>query len=162
MEFIDYVERQRTSLMRFATVLTGRAWLAEDLVCDVLARAYERWERIGAMERPDAYVRRMIVNEYMSWHRRLARTVPRDDADLDVEQVDDGSEQRAVRDEMLRRLDRLPRRQRTALALRYYVDLPDAEIAAYLGCRESTVRSQIARALATLRLDQSPPVVAVI
>ena len=77
MEFAEYVGRQRPALMRFATVLTGQGWLADDLVSDVLGRAFERWDRIGAMAEPNAYVRRMIVNDYVSWHRRLARSVPR-------------------------------------------------------------------------------------
>ncbi|WP_143035948.1 hypothetical protein [Lentzea fradiae] len=52
MEFAEYVARQRPALMRFATVLTCRTWLAEDLVSDVLGRAFERWERISVMDEP--------------------------------------------------------------------------------------------------------------
>lgn len=151
MEFADYVARQRPALMRFATVLTGRTWLAEDLVSDVLGRAFERWGRISAMSEPHAYVRRMIVNDYISWHRRLARTMPRAEVDLDT--VADGADERAERDAMIRRLAQLPRRQRAAVVLRFYVGLPDSEIAAELGCREGTVRSLISRAVAALRLD---------
>lgn len=153
MEFGEYVARQRPALMRFATVLCGRPWLADDLVSDVLGRAFERWDRIAPMAEPNAYVRRMIVNEYVSWHRRLARTAPRADPELDTVQVGDGADERAERDAMIRRLARLPRRQRAAVVLRYYAGLSDAEIAADLGCREVTVRSQISRALASLRLD---------
>ena len=58
---------------------------------------------------------------------------------------------------MIRRLEQLPRRQRAAVVLRYYLGLSDAEIAEHLGCRQGTVRSQISRALATLRLDQAAP-----
>lgn len=50
--------------------------MAENIVGDVLVRAYERWNRIGAMTQPGAYVRRMIVNEHVSWWRRWARAVP--------------------------------------------------------------------------------------
>jgi RNA polymerase sigma-70 factor (sigma-E family) len=138
--------------MRFATVLTCQTWLAEDLVSDVLGRAYERWDRISGMAEPKAYVRRMIVNDFLSWHRRLARTTPRPDVEPAVAQGD-GADERAERDAMIRRLAGLPRRQRAAVVLRYYAGLPDAEIAAQLGCRETTVRSQISRALATLRID---------
>ena len=161
MEFGDYVARQRPALMRFATVLTGRTWLAEDLVSDVLGRAFERWDRIAPMAEPNAYVRRMIVNEYLSWHRRLSRTSPRADVELDSAPVGDGADQRAERDAMIRRLAGLPRRQRAAVVLRYYVGLSDADIAAHLGCREVTVRSQISRALASLRLhaNRATPVV---
>ncbi len=155
MEFGEYMVRHRPGLMRFATVLTGQTWLADDLVGDVLCRAFERWDRISRMAEPNAYVRRMVVNDYLSWHRRLARTAPRADVEPDSARLTDGAEERAERDAMIRRLAELPRRQRTAVVLRYYVGLPDADIATELGCRVSTVRSQISRALATLRIDQT-------
>ncbi|MGH8862253.1 MAG: sigma-70 family RNA polymerase sigma factor [Jatrophihabitantaceae bacterium] len=147
--------------MRFATILTSQTWLAEDVVSDVLGRAFERWDRISQLAEPHAYVRRMVVNEYLSWHRRLARTTPRADVEAHIGPVGDSAEQHAERDAMLRRLARLPRRQRAAVVLRYYAGLPDADIAAHLGCRETTVRSQISRALASLRvhltqIDHSP------
>jgi RNA polymerase sigma-70 factor (sigma-E family) len=154
MEFAEYVARQRPGLMRFATVLTCQTWLAEDLVSDVLGRAFERWDRISVMAQPNAYVRRMVVNEYLSWHRRLARTSPQ--AEVEPEAVfGDGADERAERDAMIRRLAGLPRKQRAAVVLRYYAGLPDAEIAAHLSCRVTTVRSQISRALTTLRIDLS-------
>lgn len=153
MEFGEYVVRHRPGLMRFATILTCRTWLAEDVVSDVLCRAFERWDRISRMAEPHAYVRRMIVNDYLSWHRRLARTTPRAEVEPAVAGQDDGADERAERDAMIRRLAGLPRRQRAAVVLRYYAGLPDAEIAAELGCRVTTVRSQISRALATLRVE---------
>ncbi|XVS60799.1 SigE family RNA polymerase sigma factor [Actinosynnema sp. CA-299493] len=152
MEFGEYVVGRRPALMRFATVLTCQTWLAEDIVSDVLGRAFERWDRISVMAEPHAYVRRMVVNEYLSWRRRLARTSPRAEVRPDTS-LGDGADERAQRDAMIRRLARLPRRQRAAVVLRYYAGLPDAEIAVELGCRETTVRSQISRALATLRVD---------
>jgi RNA polymerase sigma-70 factor (sigma-E family) len=154
MEFAEYVARQRPALMRFATVLTCRTWLAEDLVSDVLDRAFERWERISGMAQPNAYVRRMIVNEYLSWRRRLTRTSPR--AEVEPTVISDGADERAERDAMIRRLAALPRKQRAAVVLRYYAGLSDKEIATQLGCREPTVRSQIHRALNALRVDLTP------
>lgn len=151
MELAEYVVRQRPALMRFATVLTCRTWLAEDLVSDVLGRAFERWERISAMAEPNAYVRRMIVNEYLSWRRRSIRTSPR--AEVEPSVITDGANDRAERDAMIRRLAGLPRKQRAAVVLRYYAGLSDREIATQLGCRETTVRSQIHRALNALRID---------
>ncbi|WP_163513644.1 SigE family RNA polymerase sigma factor [Fodinicola acaciae] len=151
MEFTEYVRAQRPALMRFATVLTGQPWLADDLVSDVLGRAFERWPAIGAMDRPHAYVRRMVVNEHLSWRRRLRRTAI--DRQPPEEAVADGAHAYAERDAMIALLARLPRRQRAAVVLRYYVGLSDTEVAAELGCRESTVRSQISRALRSLRID---------
>ena len=151
MELAEYVARQRPALLRFATVLTCRTWLAEDLVSDVLGRAFERWERISGMAEPNAYVRRMVVNEYLSWRRRLTRTSSR--AEVGSVVTSDGADERAERDAMIRRLAGLPRKQRAAVVLRYYAGLSDREIAAQLGCREPTVRSQIHRALRVLRVD---------
>lgn len=154
-EFDAYVAARRAALMRFACVLTGQSWLADDLVSDVLGRAYERWARIGSLDDPHAYVRRMIVNEHLSWRRARARTAPDADVGAGIA-VPDDTDAHAARDEMLRRLDTLPRKQRAAVVLRYYAGLSDTEIAAELGCRESTVRSQIARAFAALRLTIVP------
>lgn len=151
MEFAEYVARQRPALMRFATVLTCRTWLAEDLVSDVLGRAFERWDRISGMAEPNAYVRRMVVNEYLSWRRRRTRTSPR--AEVEAVVISDGADERAERDAMIRRLAGLPSKQRAAVVLRYYAGLSDAEIATQLGCRETTVRSQIHRALNALRIN---------
>ena len=150
MEFSEYVRAQHPALLRFATVLTGQTWLAEDLVSDVLGRAFERWDAIGAMERPHAYVRRMVVNEHLSWRRRLRRSSAHEPPD---EIIADGADEHVEREAMIALLARLPRRQRTAIVLRYYLGLSDGEVAAELGCRESTVRSQIARALRSLRID---------
>jgi RNA polymerase sigma-70 factor (sigma-E family) len=149
MEFSEYVRVQRPALMRFATVLTGQTWLAEDLVSNVLGRAFERWDALAATARPHAYVRKMIVNEHLSWRRRLRRIAH----EVPDRAVADGTDDHAERDAMIARLAQLPRRQRAAIVLRYYVGLSDAEVAKELGCRESTVRSQISRALASLRID---------
>ena len=155
--FDEYVAAQRPALLRFATVLTGQTWLADDLVSDVLGRAFERWERIAVLAEPHAYVRRMIVNEHISWRRRLTRTVPRAEIEPERAATDDTATQHAERDVMIRRLDSLPRKQRAAVVLRYYAGLSDADIAEHLGCRPPTVRSQIARALAALRLGMAAP-----
>lgn len=153
MEFSDYVRAQRPALMRFATVLTGQTWLADDLVSDVLGRAFERWGTIGALAHPHAYVRKMVVNEHLSWRRRVQRTAPSNDVEAHIEHVADGAAHHAERDAMIALLGQLPKRQRAAVVLRYYAGLSDAEVAAELGCRESTVRSQISRALQSLRID---------
>lgn len=72
--------------------------------------------------------------------------------------IGDGTDEHAERDAMVARLERLPRKQRAAVVLRYYLALSDAEVAAELGCRKGTVRSQIARALNSLRIDLTEPV----
>lgn len=64
MEFDEYARHHRGPLLRFATTLAGDPRLAEEIVQDVLLRAFQRWDSIGELERPHAYVRRMVVNQH--------------------------------------------------------------------------------------------------
>jgi len=151
--FADFVAQRQGPLLRFAMVLTGNAGLAEEIVADVLGRAYQKWSRIGAMDDVNAYVRRMIVNEYTSWWRKRRRLVSQAYFDEYDEQIPDHAVHHAEHEAMVARLARLPRRQRAAVVLRFYEGMSDADIAAVLGCGASTVRSHISRGLAALRLD---------
>ena len=76
MTFEEFAATRMPGVLRFAAVLTGDLADAEDLAQEVLVRAYSRWGRIGGLDRPDLYVRKMILNEYLSWHRRAARPIP--------------------------------------------------------------------------------------
>ena len=155
VSFADFVGRRHRDLLRFGMVLVGDARRTEDIVGDVLARAYERWDRIGGLDYPYAYVRRMVVNEYLSWRNRLKRTTLPGDLEPYTRQVPDVAGAYAVRAELIARLRSLPRRQRAAVAMRYFEDLDNAEIAEVLGCSVGTVRSHISRALATLRITMT-------
>lgn len=157
MTFEEYVANQQLALLRFSAVLTGDGSLAEDIVQTVLARAYQQWGRVAASNSPHAYVRRMVVNEYVSWWRKWHRVIPAADLETLIAQVPDHAEVHAERLALLHLVTRLPTRQRAAVVLRYYENLPDNEIAAALGVRESTVRSNIARALNALRVQVGAP-----
>lgn len=152
--FGELLAERIPALLRFATVVTGSPHQAEDVVQDVLVKAHRRWDRIGGLDHPEAYLRRMIVNEHLSWRRKWARVVPSPPEHelLDVP-VADPADQVVRHDELVEAVRSLPRKQRAAVALRYYANQTDAEIAEVLGCSVSTVRSQIARALAKLRIE---------
>ncbi|MDQ6848916.1 MAG: SigE family RNA polymerase sigma factor [Actinomycetota bacterium] len=160
VQFEQYVNESRLRPFRFAVVLCGDTVLAGDLVTDVLGRAFERWHQVSAARDPHAYVRRMLVNEFVSWKRRRARTVPHPEigqlADVRAGRLGtsgpDPGDVHAERAALLDELSRLPTRQRAAIVLRYFEDLCDEDIAAALGCRTGTVRSCISRGLATLRV----------
>jgi len=154
--FDDFVAERLDQLLRYATALTCDPHLAKDVVQEVLLRAQQRWRHIETADQPMAYVRRMIVNEYLSWRRRRAnRDVMVAHAKLAElsPTVADQTGRYDERQEMLGRIVRLPGRQRAAIVLRYYENLSDPEIAVALGCAEATVRSHISRALAALRTD---------
>jgi RNA polymerase sigma-70 factor (sigma-E family) len=156
VSFDDFVVNRMGRVLRFAAVLTGDRYLAEEIVQDVLLKAHKRWASIAELDLPEAYVRRMVVNEYISWRRKWARIVPSSDV---VERADrpqpDHADHIANKSDVADRLRVLAPRQRAVIVLRYYQDLPDAEIAEVLGCSVSAVRSYASRALRTLRIDQA-------
>jgi RNA polymerase sigma-70 factor (sigma-E family) len=154
--FEEFVAERLDGLLRYATVLTNDPYLAQDIVQDVLLRAQQRWDGIGS---PPAYVRRMVTNEYLSWRRRAVRRMVPSSHDVLDALSPPGADPAAAydeRDAMLGLLATLPRKQRAAVVLRYYENYSDAEIGAVLRCGTSTVRSQISRALATLRTAPHP------
>ncbi|MBE1490712.1 SigE family RNA polymerase sigma factor [Plantactinospora soyae] len=151
MTFDEFVTTRGPSLVRLARLLAGDRHRAEDLVQDVLARAYVHWRRISAGGRQDAYVRQMLVNANRSWWR-LARNHEMPYGDSTREETVGSSDSRVVeRDRLWRMVLTLPHRQRAVLVLRYYEDLDDAAIAEILGCSLPTVRTHAMRALAKLR-----------
>jgi RNA polymerase sigma-70 factor (sigma-E family) len=153
MSFEEFVAGASTRLLTLALLLTGRQRAeAEDLLQDVLERAYRRWSRIIRNGGPEPYVRQMLVNAAVDRGRRLRR---RPEAPLAVDVADraavDQAGQHADRDLLLRALAGLPPRQRAVLVLRYFEDLSEAQTAAVLGCSAGTVKSQASRALSRLR-----------
>jgi RNA polymerase sigma-70 factor (sigma-E family) len=156
MTFDEFTAASLASLLRFAVVLTGDRGLAEDVTQEVLVRVHLRWAKIDALDSPQHYVRRMIVNEYLSWRRRWSRIVPHAEPPVQLEPAPDHAATYAERDALRTELDKLPRRQRAVLVLRYYAGMSDPEIAELLGCSAGTVRGYASRALAALRVEMSP------
>jgi RNA polymerase sigma-70 factor (sigma-E family) len=155
MLFEDWVGARGDALLRFALMVTADPRRAEDVVQTVLARVFPRWDRVGSLAAPEAYVKAAIVNEHLRWwRRRSSREVPVDEPEVDgpdSRPEADIAGRHASREAAWALLGRLPRRQRAVLALRYYEDMSDDAIAEVLGCSAGTVRSQASRALAALR-----------
>ena len=156
MAFEAWLRAELPALLRFADPLCGSRPLAEDIVQDVALKVHRHWARIEALPHRDAYVRRMIINEHLSWRRKWARVVPRAELADVAGTAPDPAGEHAERIVLRAELARLPRRQRAVLVLRYVQDCPDAEIADLLGCSPATVRSHASRALATLRITLQP------
>ena len=155
MTFEEFVSARLGVLVRYATVVTWDPHLAEDITQNVLVRAQARWSRIGRMDAPELYVKRMVVNEFLSWRRRrAARSIPLGWEPLDglMPPAPDQTALRDERDAMLRLIAALPPRQRAVIALRFYEDLSTEQIAEMLGCRTVTVRTHLSRALAALQI----------
>jgi RNA polymerase sigma-70 factor (sigma-E family) len=154
--FVAFVTARQRALLRAATLVSGDAHLAEDLVQEALVKLAVRWDRVGPGE-PEAYVRRVLYRDLVSWRRRFRRErlgeVP------DVAASSPGGDDRVV---LQAALARLTPKQRAVLVLRFYEDLSVHQTADLLGVSPGTVKSQTSAALARLRalapqLDRSSP-----
>jgi RNA polymerase sigma-70 factor (sigma-E family) len=153
--FDEYVRVRGPALVRLARLIAGDRHLGEDLVQEVLTKAYPRWGRIVAGGRPDVYLRQMLVNAHVSWRRKRSSGEVVD-GDTRVERADrsDIGERTVERDALWRQITRLSPKQRVAVVLRYYEDLDDVAIAEILNCSPATVRTHVMRALTALRASE--------
>jgi RNA polymerase sigma-70 factor (sigma-E family) len=150
-DFADVYAAHHAEAVRLAYLLCGDAHRAEDAVADAFVKVWRRWER-GGIDSPRSYVRRAVVNEVNSRFRRLRlerREAQRRTGDERGARHHD--EQLADAEEMAAALARLPTRQRTAIVLRYYADLSEAETAEAMDCSLGTVKSSVSRGLRRLR-----------
>jgi RNA polymerase sigma-70 factor (sigma-E family) len=159
-EFERFVAGAVDELLRTGYLVAWDLAEAEDLVQESLLKVARRWPRVRAMDHPVAYARRILVNlaldgaERRSRHRR----------ELDGQPVQERADEASSRDlgridtqsELHAALATLPPRQRAVLVLRYFVDLPEAEVAATLGCSIGTVKSTASRGLARLEQELCP------
>jgi RNA polymerase sigma-70 factor (sigma-E family) len=150
-DFERFVTDQTGGLVRTAYLITWDLQEAEDLVQETLIKVAKRWPKIRRMDRPLAYARRILVNEALDGSRRRARATAELAATAPVRAVD--AHDPGTYDELLSALATLPPRQRAVLVLRYFLDLPETEVAAALQCSLGTVKSTASRGLA--RLEQT-------
>jgi RNA polymerase sigma-70 factor (sigma-E family) len=149
-DFERYVEQRSARLLQTAYLLCRDRGTAEDLLQTALAKAWLAWRRVG--DDPDPYVYRILANTHASWWRRRWRAEVPAGALPDVA-GEDGTDEIGTREAVRQALSGLPGGQRAVIVLRFFADLPDAQIAEVLGCSTATVRSQASRALAKLRVD---------
>lgn len=139
---IELYQARYAGLVRLAYLLTGSPTVAEELVQDAFISVHRSWDRV---REPAAYLRTAVVNAVRSWGRRAQ-----------LENVRRPPHQPPAfqePDELWDALGTLSPRQRAAIVLRFYEDLPDHEIATLLQCRPATVRTAVHRGLAALRKE---------
>jgi RNA polymerase sigma-70 factor (sigma-E family) len=149
--FVRFVSERGTALLRTASLLCGARSDAEDIMQTALEKAYRHWGKLSAEADPEPYVRRILVNLTVSRARRWR--VLREVHMPSPPEMPSASETSTVelRGVLIEELKRLGPRQRAVLVLRYWEDMPEAEVAKVLGCSIGTVKSQAARGLARLR-----------
>ena len=159
-EYREFVGSRAASLHRTAYLLCGDWHLASDLVQETFVHAFRHWRRVQRADNQNAYVRRILINEFnRHWQRYSGLPVHADTSHPEVA-VPDVSDEVANRADLLRALLTLPARQRATVVLRYLEGMSERETAAVMRCSEGTVKSQTARALdklsGCLRHKESP------
>jgi len=151
--FAEFVTARERALQRTAWLLTGDWALAQDLVQTALVRSWPRWERIRRRDNPEIYVRKVMVNTWLTWTRRKWRgeqplgVLPEGPA------PGDHASEVAIRIAVQQALGALTQRQRAVLVMRVFDDMSEADVAHALGLAVGTVKSTSAQALAKLRQD---------
>lgn len=151
--FRDFVVAEGPSLYRLARLLAEDRDAAQDLVQNALLRAWKSWPRVCAAEDRSSYVRKILVNAARTGWKRSWRVESPTEM-ISAPSADDAYQQVDDREELMGALRALAPGQRAAVVLRYFCDLDDATIADLLGCSQATVRSQVSRAFAQLRIAE--------
>ncbi len=149
-EYREFVGSRAASLHRTAYLLCGDWFLADDLVQETFVLAYRHWRRVRRAENLNAYVRRILVNEFNRHWKRYGALPVHSDPDLYGIAVPDVCDEVVNRADLLRALSTLTARQRATVVLRYLEGMSERETAAVMRCSEGTVKSQAARALHAL------------
>ncbi|NJP98620.1 SigE family RNA polymerase sigma factor [Nonomuraea sp. FMUSA5-5] len=147
--FRAFVDAHQRSLLRLAYLLTGETHRAEDLLQSVLVRMVGRWSKLHHIDNLDAYARKAMVNQHITWRRRRGSgEVPSADPPDRPYSTEDSAVLRVV---LHQALMRLTPKQRAVIVLRFYEDRTERDVADLLGCSVGTVKSQTHHALARLR-----------
>jgi len=148
---VTFCRTEWPRLVGALALYTGDPELAQEIAQETLARVARDWQRVSSLDAPGAWAHRVALNLARSHFRRLrvarAATARLEHASATNSVGGDPADAVAVRAAVAA----LPERQRRALVLRYFVDLPVGEVAAAMGCPEGTVKTLTSRALATLR-----------
>ena len=148
-EYREFAGSRAASLHRTAYLLCGDWHLADDLVQETLVQTFRHWRRVQRADNQNAYVRRILINEFNRHWQRYGGLPVADNDRLEVA-VPDISDEVVSRADLLRALLTLPARQRATVVLRYLEGMSERGTAAVMRCSEGTVKSQTARALNVL------------
>jgi RNA polymerase sigma-70 factor (sigma-E family) len=149
-EFRQFVAARSSALLRTAYLIVGDWSHAEDVLQTALTKTYLSLRGEREIEAIDAYARRVLINTATNWWRRRWHA-ERPTSSMPERASADATDRWLEREVMWRHVGSLPSRQRAVLVLRFYEDLTEVETARVLGVAVGTVKSQCARALATLR-----------
>ncbi len=151
-DLVAFCEAEYPRLVGVLGLYSGNRAVAEELAQETLARVWRHWPKVSRLGNPGAWARRVAINLAKSHLRRVAlemrvRRIPEDVSSNPAAATEDALEVR-------RAVAALPHRQKSALLLRFYLDLPFGEIAEVMDVPESTAKSLVRRGLARLRAGE--------
>jgi RNA polymerase sigma-70 factor (sigma-E family) len=158
-DFAAFVAAHSNSLYRTAYLLTGDRDRAQDALQTALLRIYRAWSWRASWENPEGYAHQVVTRVVLSsarrrwWGERPTADLPEQEetgSRASIEAVDE-------RDALRRALLALPVKQRSAVVLRYYVDMPETKVAAVMQCPVGSVKSLTSRGLQALRVQLGEP-----
>jgi RNA polymerase sigma-70 factor (ECF subfamily) len=146
---VAFCQRMYPRLVGSLALQCGDTEIAKEVAQEALMRAWQRWPRVSRYDSPDAWVFRVALNLSTSRFRRVTRERHALARVASLPQVDaaDETDRIAIR----AAVSALPPRQRAALVLRYFADMPVDEVARALDCAPGTVKSLTSKALDSLR-----------
>ena len=150
-EFEAFCHAQYARVIGSMTLYTGDAELAREIAQEALARACADWRKVRSMDNPGPWLHRVasnLANSHFRRRRYEARVKERVDPPV-ASELATSADALVLRD----RIARLPRRQKTAVIFRYFLDLSVEETAEQMGCAGHTVKKLTGRAIQTLRQD---------
>jgi RNA polymerase sigma-70 factor (ECF subfamily) len=152
--FEEIFRREYPRVLRTVALIVLDAEVAAEVTQEAFVQLHLKWPRVAEYERPGAWVRRVAIRKAVRGRRRSV-----DGAKLeDLARRADHAEDTELDIDVVRAVASLPPQQRAAVVLRYYGDLPIADVAAALGCAEPTARVHLHRARARLaellRIDE--------
>lgn len=137
-------------LIRLAYVILGDWQSAEEVVQEAFCDLFRRWDHLSHLEGAEYYARICVLTSCRAAIRRRVRLSTRVQHELPASSAQVAVGGTEVRATLIRAIERLPRRERETLVLRYYLDLPDSEIAALMGIGAAAVKPAAVRALESL------------
>ena len=152
-EFDAFCQSEYPRLVGILGLYCGDRAVAEELAQEALARAWQRWRRVAAYDNPSAWVARVGLNLATSHHRRRQAEGR---ARARIGRTAEATASHAGDVELRDALSRVSKKKRAALILRFYLDLPFAEIGRVMDVPESTAKSLARRGVEDLRAALSP------
>ncbi len=149
--FADFATARFGALRRYAYLVVGDDHQAQDLVQEALTKTYVAWPRLRDPGNAEAYARKAITTTAISWFRKKSWNNEAPTELLPERAMGSATDEVAQRDWIWQGLLALPVRQRTAIVLRYYEDLTEAQTAEAMDCAVGTVKSQVSAGLRKLR-----------